>query len=578
MRVSVVFWDRRLLMAFTLLAALASPAAASRRDELLRYVPADVGFCLVLQDLRAHALALAESPFIEQLRRSSLGQALGGAQEWTKLDAVEAKLKKDLGVDWTRLRDDFLGEAVVFAFKPSPSGRNDQEEGVILVRARTANALNELVGRINKVQRDKGELKRDIEERVHRGVRYYCREEAHGTNFYCLRGPVLIFSGEEAMLRRAIEQGLAKGDDPPPLARRLDEAGAGKAVIALWVNPRALDSQIESGTDRNKEVGEETARQTFLACWKALDDVVLSVELERDLALSLAIRGRLDHMPAGVRRFLAASARPSELWRSFPENALFAMGLRIDVAALFDAIGDFLPKETRQSFRRDLERTLGAALGMDLFKDFVPALGPDGGVCVLAPPAAAKDWFPRVVLALRVAGGGRPALLEPTLLKALDVGASLAVLAYNRANEDKTLKWDRATVDEREVKYLVADGGLPGGLQPTFTLRDGYLVVASSLEALRAFRPAEGPAVDSGTTPLLRISFKDWRMYLRQRREELAETMAKRDGMDKEEALHRLDSLADGLEFLDRLELRQRTAPGLVVFTLSLQPAQPLRK
>jgi hypothetical protein len=215
---------------------------------------------------------------------------------------------------------------------------------------------------------------------------------------------------------------------------------------------------------------------------------------------------------------------------------------------------------------------------MDLFKEFVPALGPDGGVCVTAPPSAAKDWFPRVVLALRVAGGGRSALVEQALLKALDVAAVAAVLGYNSEHKDNAVRLATATVDKREVKYLISDGGLPGGLQPAFTLRDGYLVLASSLEALRGFRPADGASSDSATTPLLRISFKDWRNYLRQRREELAEAMARKEGVEKSEALHRLDVLADGLEFLDRLELRQRTAPGLVVFTLSLQPAQPLRK
>ena len=39
-------------------------AKASPRDELLRLVPADVGFCLVLEDLRGHGKAFAESPFV----------------------------------------------------------------------------------------------------------------------------------------------------------------------------------------------------------------------------------------------------------------------------------------------------------------------------------------------------------------------------------------------------------------------------------------------------------------------------------------------------------------------------------
>src|SRR6202042_646360 len=63
--------------------ALAAPLqAASPRDELLRFVPDDVGFCFVMQDLRVHATELADSPFVEQLRLSPVGAALRAANEW----------------------------------------------------------------------------------------------------------------------------------------------------------------------------------------------------------------------------------------------------------------------------------------------------------------------------------------------------------------------------------------------------------------------------------------------------------------------------------------------------------------
>jgi hypothetical protein len=571
--------DRRLLAALALLMALGSSHAASPRDELLRFVPDDVGFCLVLQDMRNHATALAESPFVEHLRKSTVGQSVRAAKEWHKLDAVESTLKKDLGVDWTRLRDDFLGDSVVFAFRPAPSGRKDQEQGIVLVRARNAEVLADIVDRINKLQKSKGEL-RAIEERDYKGVKYYCRQEARGTNFYCLRGAILIYSGEEAMVRQAIDQErLTRGEAPPPLARRLEAAGAGNAVIALWLNPRALDSEIESKTFEGKETTEEAARSTLVTCWKALDDVVFSVDLERDLSVSVALRGRPEQMPPGLRRFLTESARPSELWRTFPDNALLAVALRVDAGALFDAISDFIPKESRQSFRKDIDRTLGAALSIDFFKEVLPGIGPDGGVCVTAPPPGGKDWFPRVVLALRVSPGGGPGSVADALLKALDFGAIAAVLAYNSENREGGLRVGVDTVDKREVKYLFSEGGLPGGLQPAFGLRGGYLVLASSLDVLRAFRPAEGPGGPAvGRSPLLRISFKDWRNYLRERREELAGAISQKEGIGKDEARSRLDSLADGLQFLDRLEVSQRTAPGLAVFTLSVQTAQPLRK
>src|SRR5262249_23927022 len=155
--------------------------------------------------------------------------------------------------------------------------------------------------------------------------------EVRGANFYCLRGPVLIFSGEEAMLRQAIdlEQGAA-ADAEPALSARLRAAGADKAGIALGANPPALDAPAEANPAAAADPDQGTARKTFAACWKAVDEVVVSVDLGRDLSLSLALRGRPELLPPGVRRFLAETARPSELWRAFPDNALFALAVRFD--------------------------------------------------------------------------------------------------------------------------------------------------------------------------------------------------------------------------------------------------------
>jgi hypothetical protein len=582
MRVSVFSPSAgRPLAAVALLAVLAAPAAAAPRDELLRFVPPDMAFCLVLQDLRSHANALAESPFVEQLRRSALGKAVAKAQEWSTLDTVEARLKKDLGVDWNRLRDDFLGDAVVIAYRPPTEEGKAGEGGLVLVRARDAKTLAELVDRINKLQQDKGEIT-ELERLRHAGVTYYRREDARGSShYYCLRGPVLIFSAQEAMLRRALDTDrAAPANVEPAVSRRLQEAGADKAVIALWVNPRALDAQVEAHATEGQDTDQEAAgRKAVAECWKALDDVVFGVHLERDLSVSLALRGRLQAMPAGVRRFLEESARPSELWKVFPENALLALALRVDGPALFDAVTDFLPPEAGRSLRADLNHILGAALGKeDFFKEVLPAVGPDGGLCITAPASGDKAWFPHVLLAVRVATGKRAAGIDQALLSALHIGAGLAVIAYNSEHRDRELRLLRTSIDDQDVRYLASDGALPGGLQPAFSLRGSYLVLASSLDVLRGFRAPEPGGTTPTSFPLLRISFKDWRTYLKDRRDDLAEALARREEIKRDEARRRLDGLADALQFVDRVELRQRCAPGLVVFTLSIRTAEPLKK
>jgi hypothetical protein len=76
----------------------------------------------------------------------------------------------------------------------------------------------------------------------------------------------------------------------------------------------------------------------------------------------------------------------------------------------------------------------------------------------------------------------------------------------------------------------------------------------------------------------LRVSFKGWRAYLKARREALTAHLVERDKLTRPQAQARLDGIQAGLELIDRLELRQRTSPGQVTFTLTLQPSQPLRR
>src|SRR5262249_5462681 len=141
----------------------------------------DVGLCLVLQDLRGHSAALLDSPFVEQLWRSPVGAAMLASKEVGQLGKVGKDLEKLLGLDWPRLRDDILGDAVAFAYRPGPPRQPEQEQGLFLVRARDPRALADLIGRLNRVQKEAGQLT-ELEEREHNGVKYHRRVERKEVN------------------------------------------------------------------------------------------------------------------------------------------------------------------------------------------------------------------------------------------------------------------------------------------------------------------------------------------------------------------------------------------------------------
>jgi hypothetical protein len=564
----------RLLFVPVFLALPAGPAAAaSPRDELLRLVPDDVGFCLVVQDLRGHGAAFLASPFLKQFWESPLGAAVRQAPELKKLDAAEKHLHKHLGIDWPRLRDDVLGDAVAFAYRPGPPGKPEQEQGLVLLRARDATLLADLFERLNQAQKESGDLK-ELTPREHHGRRYYRRVERNGDNFFYLRGPVLAFSAQEALLLEAIDRDRA--DPPagePPVAGQLRRLGVGDQLAALWVNPRAFLPEMERRA-AEAQGADAAVFRAVLAYWRALEGVALTVAVRDDFEAALTVRARPGELPAAARRLFAAGGRPSALWARFPDDALLAATGRVDLPALFDTLGDFLRPEDRRALRDGLERTLGAVLGKDLFRDVLPQLGPDGGVCVTAPPAADRAWFPHAVVALRVQAGGT----DQALLAAVNSYALLAVLGYNRHHDDK-LTLRSVMQDKTEVKYLENERGFPPGLRPAFALQNGYLVLASSPEAVRRFgAAAEGAgAPASGDVPLLRISFKDLRRFVQERHAPLAQEIAEKNHLSKEDAVKRLDGLLLGLQPLDRLELSQRAADGQVTFTLRVRTALPLK-
>jgi hypothetical protein len=541
---------------------------ASPRDELLRYVPEDVGFCLVVQDLRASLARVADSPFARRVCEASLVKSLLASDEWAKLRKVEGYLSRHLGVSFASLRDDLLGDAFLFAYRPGPPGKPEQEQGLFLLRARDEKVLADFVAKLNALQQGTGELKA-LDEREHEGVKYHRRQEAKATTFYLLKGPVLLFTGQEALLREAIDlERKAAPDAEPPLLRRLRELKLEQAVVALAVNPRAWDGALAA---KAADPGATMAA----GFWRALQGVGLALEVERDVRLRLSLRMKTSELPASVRRFLAGARRPSELWASFPKNALVAAAGRLDLSALAESLGESMSKSARQTAEAELDRTVGAIVGRSVVKELLPALGPDWGVCVTAPPAEGRGWAPAVTLALKVARGDEGDPTDEAVRSALQSWVQLAILGHNKLRPERPLSLRSVIVDGVRGRFLSGDGVFPEGVQPGFALKAGYLVLVSSSAELRRFKA--GPATAAEEVPLLRVSLKGWRAYLGQRREQLAEALAGKEGLTRERALQKIDDLRAGLELIDRVELRQATAPGFASFTLTVVPSAPLR-
>lgn len=563
--------DRCLVLAVALTALLAVPARAEPRDDLLRYLPDDIGFCLLGQDLRERLIEGMASPFAERAARSAPGRQIAASREWRQVRQMAAALEKQLGMSWKEARDEFLGGAFLFAYRPGPAGKPEQEQGLFLLRAASPRPLAALISRLNEVQKQTGELKAR-EDREYRGVAYVRRVEAKEVNYYLIRGPVLLFTSSEPLLRRAIDsERNALGATGSVFAHRLRDVGMERAPLVLLVNPRAFDDAIAARAVEDANV------RPFAALWKAVQGIGLALDVKTDLRLTLSVRVSPKELPAAARPFLPAVTTPSAVWASIPDDALVAVAGRVPLTQWYELLAGLLSRESRDKFEQELDRTLGAVLGKSVVRDVLPAIGPDWGAFVTAPPAESKGWLPAFTAAIRLERGDGDEPIDQAIVQAIHSGAQLAVLSHNKTHPGRPLALRTTQLDGTRIRSLRGDEALPPGIQPSFALKGGYLVLASSLAGVGSFRPPAA-AEPASSVPLLRVSLRALRDYLRQRREPLTARLTRPDGLSAEQVGRQLDAVQAGLELFDRVELRQVSRAELLSFVLIVQPAAPLRQ
>jgi hypothetical protein len=558
--------------------ALAAPlSAATPRTELLRLVPEDVGFCLVIEDLREHGTALVNSPFVKQVLTSTVGSKVIHAEEAQKLSFIDKFLEGTFHLTASQLRDEILGDALVLAYRPGPAQQPDQEEGLFLIRARNPKLLAELVDRLNEIQKATGDLE-ILEERAYHGLKYYRRAEKKGANYYYLHGPVLAVTNQEAMLQQVLElDQKTLAVEEPPVARHLRLLGADKPLAALWVNPRAFEKALEQKA-ATAAGAEATSLKTLLVYWKALDGIALSVTLQQDFGLTLAVRARLEQLPAPARKFLSTAAQPSELWDCVPKNAMLAMAGRTDVAALVEVFSQFMTEDARNSVQGVVQRSLGVIYGKDILKEILPQLGPDWVLYAVAPGAEEKSWFPHCLGAIRLRPGAGEVPTTVVVSNSLNSLATMGLFNLNGGHPGP-FTLNCAMQDKIEVKYLVNEEQFPPGLQPACALKDGCLVLASAPAAIREFRPAAKHSAmpQNATVPLLRLSVREVVQFIKERREAIAASVAKKNHLDAEAVAEGMTNVLTVLDFFDAVEISQRCDLGRVILSLRVRTTLPLK-
>lgn len=567
-----------LICVFTAVLAPAGARSDTPGNELLKLVPEDVGICMIVQDLRDTVHAVRGSAFLEQIRASALGKALNVSPEIKKLRDVEHFLRTQLDVGAERLLDDILGDAIVLAYWPGPPGKPEEEQGVVMVRARDPQLLASVLDRLPAMAQHSGNAP-PRQLRVHNGASYAAWHDGKKTVYSYVNGPIAAITHHERLLKRVISRERETTPKESPISKQLQRLGLEKALAAVWFNARAFDAEVETQTAAAPDL-DPSVRAAIQMHWKAVEGMALTASLgEKDLSCSLAVLVQSDKLPPASRLFFRPG-QISELWSAFPEDAMLTVAGRVDTVGLTQMLGGFLDDHGKKTVRDALDRYAKGSIGRDVEREVFPALGPDWGFAAIAPPKEEKGWHPYFVAALRIQPGTQEPPLDQALANFLNGLAMLAVVFHNSSNPD-ALSLHTEMQDKVEVKYFVEEKNFPVGFRPAFAMKNGYLVVASSPAAVRMFSgagPHKKPASSDAEIPWVRISPLAMRQYLADRANAIAAQLAAQNQIPLDEASNRVNALREILGLLERIELTQRSTSDQFHLTLRIRAAHSLRK
>jgi hypothetical protein len=551
-----------------LIATIPAVASAAPRDDLLRVVPNDYTFCVVAQNLRDQGKT-GGGPFLQRLSEAPLFKLLQQTPEAQKVQQVLDSIFKELDVTPEQLRDDILGDAVVFAYRKGPPGQPEKEDGLILLHARDDKLLARLVDRINEIQTKSGELKA-VEQLDGKAGRYMKRVKAvenERPDYYALRGNRLMFCNSEALLTTTLAALDANAKGEPPLVARMKRLAVENAPVVCLINPRSFDPDLGDMAKSGKG-SEKSFLREFSKYWHLVDGLALSLNLNPSIEIGLSINVRNTELPKAAATFFAEAGKRSPLWDRVPENAMIAAVGRIDPESFATMFAPFLADDDRARIIEAIADATRPFLETEDFSPLLRGIGPDIGFWITPPDPAEKTWCPQGVLAVKIADNPEGKQAEEAALRGLDFVARLASLT------NKGLRVHSEKQGQINVQYLTHTSAFPPGFKPAFASKGGYIVVADSPKSIAKFEAPKGEAKDEAEVPIVRINVSACRDYLQTHRKPLAAFLAGAKGINADEFDRQIDSLIPILETLDKVELVQRSGPDRATFILRLVDAK----
>lgn len=565
------------LSVIALLATLA-PAAhpPSPADPLLRLVPPDTGICVVVQNLRQHSESFTNSPFAGWLRSSTLAQRVFPKGERAKLQSVEELLKTHLDLSLRDIRDEILGDAIVFAYQPGPPDQPSAESGVILIHPRKPELVQQLFEKLNTLQLRSGEVQ-SVKTVSYGGQSYHVRDNRTGKEYYRLHNGILAFSGQETAMRALIDRETAATPAPVPVG--LHKLAAEKPLLAVWVNPRAFDTHLAVRATQSMDRKEAAFLEQFRKLWLACEGWAITVHPTAQLEIAVSASFQQDRIPAELRPFVLPDPGTSVFWSAIPDDTLFAIAGRTRPAEVMTALDSFLPAEGRKGLQVLVEQGLAPIIGRDRFTTTLQTIGPDWAFWAEVPKPDTAGFLPGWTVAVQLQDA------EPKVAAAFEKAVELLVqlgrIAYNQSHADQ-IEMRQHQTDSRIVYYLTNEMRFLTGFRPAFARVGQTLLFASTPERILAYSPPTAAASTATTTPLLRLSIARIRAYLTEHQDALAQSLADWTGKPSQTVVAELQKFGVVLSAFESITVKRETtrtgAIGNVRVTATITGVKSLTK
>jgi hypothetical protein len=576
--------------------ATSDPGSATK--ELLKLIPPDSGVVLTIDDLRGHVRNLMTSKLAIQFLQLPAAKAWFDSEKYEQLEAARDQIEGMLQAKLTEIRDQVLGDAVVFALRLPTDGSKPvdpgQARGLLVLKAKDPALLKRVIELFNSIQKNNGELAAVV-DRSRGETPYFIRQFPEGSNrhadtYTTFADGTFAISNSEELIQQLIDRKMGKtgstADRPasPGIQEKFEAVGRrlpDRALARLVVDARFVKTLLENPT-RTRSPAEALLKQYARAHESAGAALVVR---EGQLELQIAEIFESGKFHERLDSWSQATQPRAEHLDRVPRTALLVGSVQIDFAWLYRLAREWTPEAERPRLANGETVLSGLLLGQDLSTRVLPALGPRVLAIVEGPfevgskvdddRSARGQWPWPTVLVVELAsqperkpaaGSGAPPPVP--VADALDnaLNTLLALITF-----DPRLGQGRARIVTQNVA-----GASVKSLEPRVPLayavdRPGHrLVLGSSPAAVKRYLEAGSDASAGDRFRQLQArGFHDSRSFvcldlravqdmLEKHRDRLTDTVANQQKRPRQDVAHDLNHVLALSQLLDAVYLTNR--------------------